>query len=169
MNRRVLAANVIVLAAVAAVLVSFNAPAQIISEQRVRTSAVTDQELMNFDLRAHRSELIISNMDLTPAQAEEFLPIYLDFDAELQNLWNERLKLIGRYAAEYQTIADDQADALLSAMLELDEKHVKIRKKYYREFKSALGGRIAARVMQLDRRLNSLLELQAAQSIPLVR
>lgn len=160
---------VVALIAGTGILVAFNAPAQIVSEQRAKQATLTHGDMMKFDLRAQRSELVAANMNLTTAQAGLFVPIYLDFDSELQNLWNERLKLVARYAAEYEMLTDDQADDLLTEMFRLDEDLLKIRKKYYREFKEALGAKTATRFIQIDRRLNSLLELQAAQSIPLVQ
>jgi hypothetical protein len=166
-NQRLSAVARVLLGAL--ILVAVDASAQIISAQQARSVISNDTEMLRLDLRAQRSELVAANMNLTATQAQTFLPIYLDYDSELQNLWNERLKLIAQYATQYETLTDDQADALLVAMLDLDSDLVKLRKKYYREFKDALGAKIAARFMQIDRRLNNLLEIQAQQSIPLVR
>lgn len=157
------------LAAVAlAVTAAFAATGQIINTQQARRAAASDHDLMKLDLRANRSVIVAEMMPLSASEAEAFLPVYLDYDTELQNIWNERLKLIAQYASEYDGITDAQAGALAVAMLDIDGDLVKLRKKYYRQFENAVGGRAAARFLQVDRRLNNLLELQASQSIPLV-
>lgn len=166
-NRKSRGARVAVVAL--CITAAWAAGAQIINNQPSRQTLRSDAELLRLDLRAHRAEIVMEIMQLTDAETEVFLPIYIDYDAALQNLWNERLKLIAQYASEYDGITDAQAGSLTEDNIGLDGDLIKLRKKYFREFEGALGGRIAARFFQVDRRLNNLLELQAAQSIPIVQ
>jgi hypothetical protein len=116
--------------AVVAVSIAWAATGQIISSKHSRAS---DADLLRLDLRAHRAEIVAEGMQLSDAHADVFIPIYIDYDAAIQNLWNERLKLIAQYASEYDGITDAQADALAVANLDLDADLGKLRKKYYRE------------------------------------
>jgi len=58
---------------------------------------------------------------------------------------------------------------LVEKSLDLDDDIAKLRKTCYRKLKKALSAKTAARFVQLDRRINSLLELQVSSSIPLVK
>lgn len=152
-----------------AVAAAWAAAGQIISSRESQRVLSSNSDMLRLDLRAHRAEIVAETMQLSEADAGVFLPIYIDYDSAVQNLWNERLKLIAQYASKYDGITDAQASALATANFDLDGDLLKLRKKYFRQFESALGGRIAARFFQVDRRLNNLLELQAAQSIPIVQ
>ncbi len=151
-----------------AVIVAWAATGQIINNKQGGYARANNGDLLRLDLRSHRAEIVDESMRLSEAESQIFVPLYIEYDAEVQNLWNERLKLIAQYASEYNGISDAQASALANANLDLDNDLLKLRKKYYKKFETALGGRAAARFFQVDRRLNNLLELQASQSIPLV-
>lgn len=151
-----------------AITVAWAATGQIINNQQGGLARSNNGDLLRIDLRAHRAEIVDESMHLGDAESKVFVPLYIEYDAEVQNLWNERLKLIAQYASQYDGISDTQASALATANLDLDNDLLKLRKKYYKKFEDAIGGRAAARFFQVDRRMNNLLELQAAQSIPLV-
>lgn len=151
------------------VLCGLPAPAQIVNTSEMPVNWQAEADLLRRDLRAEKREIVASNMGLTPMEADKFWPIYQDYEAELQLIWNQRIALIAEFGSLYPNVPDDRAAAMMEESLALDEDIAKLRKAYYRKFKKALSAKTAARFVQLDRRINSLLELQVSSSIPLVK
>lgn len=56
----------------------------------------------------------------------------------------------------------------MDSALDLDDRVTKLRRRYFRKFKRAVSATVAARFFQLDRRINSLVEIQLAERIPLI-
>jgi len=144
-------------------------PAQIVNTSDMPVNWQVEADMLRRDLRAEKREIVANNMGLTPTEADTFWPIYQEYEAELQLIWNKRITLIAEYASVYPDVTDEQAGTMMEESLALDDDVAKLRKTYYRKFKKALSAKTAARFIQLDRRINSLLELQVSNSIPLVK
>jgi hypothetical protein len=64
---------------------------------------------------------------------------------------------------------DAQADALADRMLMFDKSRTELRAEYYPKFKKAIGAKQAAKFLQVDNRLNLLVDLQIANAIPIIQ
>jgi len=73
---------------------------------------------------------------------------------------DEQLKSIQKYAETYQTLDDAGALALINALLDRDAKMTALRQHWLGEFQKVVPTRIAARVVQIDRRLSNLAQLE---------
>jgi hypothetical protein len=81
---------------------------------------------------------------------------------------DEQLKGIQQYVAGYDSLDDAAALALMKAHLDRDARMNALRQKWLGEFQKVLPGKLAARAMQIDRRLSNLAQLQISSQIPLV-
>ncbi len=126
-------------------------------------------ELLRIDLRGERSNVVLKNMSLSGTEPNAFWPLYEEYQGEAQKIWDERIELIKDYASVYPDVSEAQADNMITKSFDLDQKMDKLRKTYYGKFKAALSAKTAARFMQIDRRINNVMELQIANSIPLAK
>ncbi len=136
-------------------------------------SASTDQKAtlqsIEKDLLAARADIISKNLGLTADQAAKFWPTYEKYQAELKGIIDTQLQNVKKYAENYQTLTDAQAVELANATIDRDLAADGLRKKWLPEFQKVLPGKVAARFMQIDRRLSLLTQLELASQIPLVR
>jgi len=121
------------------------------------------------DLLTARADIISKNLGLTADQASRFWPVYEKYQAELKGIIDTQLQSVKKYAENYQTLTDAQAIELADATLDRDSSMAALRKKWFPEFQKILPGKVAARFMQIDRRLSLLTQLELASQIPLVR
>jgi hypothetical protein len=77
--------------------------------------------------------------------------------------------LIKEYANGFGTLSDNQALSLIKRSLSLDEQVAQLRSKYVPIVNQVLPGTKAATFFQLDRYLNTLIDLKVAGSIPVVQ
>jgi len=120
------------------------------------------------DLQGKRSDIIAKNMTLTAEQAAKFWPVYEQYQKEQNTIMDDQLKGVQQYVANYETLDDAGALALMNAHFDRDARMNTLRQKYLGEFQKVLPGKLAARVMQIDRRLSLAGQLSIADRIPLI-
>lgn len=152
---------------VLAIILGSVASAQIISNFNKRTATGQDLELLRSDVRAQKDEIMRLNFHLSPEEAEKFWPLYRDHELELSKIWDKRQEVYTRFVQNYRQLSDDEADAIVEATLDTDYKMTKLRKRYYYKIKRSVSASVATRFFQLDRRINNLIEIQIAESLPL--
>lgn len=128
-----------------------------------------DVALLRQDLRAKSKELITKNLQLTDAEAAGFWPLYNQYAAEVSKINDTRFGLIKRYADIYKTMTAEQADSMARLLGEADMTRINLRLQYLPKFEQALPGTKAALFYQLDRRLDSLFNVQMASQLPLIK
>ncbi|HKW62230.1 MAG TPA: hypothetical protein VJN89_06765 [Candidatus Acidoferrum sp.] len=125
--------------------------------------------LIRQDLRSNKKQTIAASLQLTEVEATKFWPLYDRYTMELSKLGDQRYALIKEYANGFGTLTDDQALSLLKRSLSLDEQVAQLRSKYLPIVNQVLPGTKTATFFQMDRYINSLIDVQVAGAIPLVQ
>jgi Spy/CpxP family protein refolding chaperone len=123
---------------------------------------------MRADMQMSRADIVAKNMTLTAEQAAKFWPIFDSYQKEQNVIMDAQLKDIQKYVAGYETLDDATALALINAHFDRDAKMNALRQKWMAEFQKVLPARLAARAMQIDRRLSLLAQLELSTKIPLI-
>jgi Spy/CpxP family protein refolding chaperone len=132
--------------------------------------ASVDSSLTAFraDLQSSRADIMAKNLSLTADQAAKFWPVFNAYQKEQNVIMDEQLKGIQQYVAGYDSLDDAAALALMKAHLDRDAKMNALRQKWLGEFQKVLPGKLAARAMQIDRRLSLVTQVELASRIPLI-
>lgn len=77
-------------------------------------------------------------------------------------------KLITAYAANFETMTDEKADAFFKESLAIDRDRVTVREKYVRKIRGVLPAIKAARFFQIENKLDAIINIALASEIPLV-
>ena len=125
-------------------------------------------ELLRSDVRQQKAEMMGAVMLLSAADAAKFWPIYSEYDAELTKVNDLRAANIQEYARTYSEMTDEKADELVQSGLAYEKQRSELLAKYYDRVKQALGATTAARFVQVEHQLLSIIDLQAASSLPIV-
>ena len=157
----------------AAVLVSVSVVAA--SRQQVQPAstagAVNIEEAMKAfraDLQASRADIIAKNVQLTAEQAAKFWPLFEKYQKEQSAIIDAQLKGVQQYAEKFEKLDDATALTLVKAHLERDGKMNALRQQWLGEFQKVLPGRLAARVIQVDRRISLAQQMEISSQIPLI-
>jgi hypothetical protein len=118
--------------------------------------------------RAGKADILGKTMALDSTQASAFWPVYKQYEAELQTLGDERVAIIQDLAEHFDSLDDAKAKALTDRQLALEERKLALTKKYRDEMSKVLPAKAVARWLQVESRLNKLVELSVASEIPLV-
>jgi hypothetical protein len=125
-------------------------------------------DLLRTDIRDQKVAIISGMMQFSEAEDAKFWPVYREYEQELSNINDERLRLIREYANAYDQLTDQVADRLAHAALDLEARRNALKTKYYERLTAILPARTAARLLQVENQILLLLDLQIAASLPVV-
>src|SRR5262247_261621 len=120
------------------------------------TTAPTQEQVMQQfrdDLQATAADMMAKGLTLTADQAAKFWPMFETFQKEQKAIIDEQLRSVVKFSQSYKQIGDAEAVAYVNALLARDQKIHDLRVKYLAKFQEVVPTRIAARAIQLDRRL----------------
>ena len=128
-----------------------------------------DQEIamLRSDLRSNRKQIVAANMKLTDSEAEKFWPTYEQYVTDLVKINDAKYALIKEYL-QNTNMGEEQADSLSKRWLAVDEAVVQLRLKYIPIFRKGLSARSTAMFFQIDRRVQLMIDLQLASSLPMI-
>ena len=141
---------------------------QTTSGASAQTTTDQDIELLRKDIRSQKKQIIAANINLTDTEAEKFWPLYDQYTAELVKINDTKYAVIKEYAANYNTLTDDQAISLMRKYLTVDQSVTQLRLKYMPLFQAVISGKKTALFFQMDRRLVMLIDVQLSAQIPMV-
>ena len=124
--------------------------------------------LLRKDVNAERAKLLGTIMQFDAEDAAKFWPIYRDYDAELSKLNDLRVANIREYAKSYSTMTDDKADELIKNGMAYQKQRGELLAKYYERVKQELGAITAARFVQVEHQLLTIIDLKIASALPVV-
>lgn len=124
--------------------------------------------LMRRAVQQEKSEIMGSVMALNAQDAAKFWPIYSSYDEELTKLNDQRVANFKEYARTYNDMTDAKADELIQKGMAFQKQRAELLAKTYDQMKAALGAITAARFVQVEHQLLSLIDLKIAASLPVV-
>jgi len=125
-------------------------------------------EQFRVDMQAIAADVMAKGLTLTAEQAAKFWPMFEAFQKEQKAIIDEQLKSLIKYGNTYRTMTDTDALAYANSLLQRDQKIHDLRLKYLAKFQSVVPPRIAARAIQLDRRLGLVAQVKISSQVPLI-
>jgi hypothetical protein len=126
-----------------------------------------DIQLLRQDIRAKRKQITASNMTLTPDEATKFWPIYDQYIQETIKVNDDRWAMIKDYAANYDSMTDQNAQNYMKRSVAIDQQLTALRGKYVSIFQRVVSPKKSAQWYQIDRRVDLLINFQLATLIPI--
>lgn len=140
------------------------------AEEPPSTQPTTEQVIEQFriDMQAAAADVMAKGLTLTAEQAAKFWPMFEAFQKEQKAIIDEQLKSLVKYENTYQKMTDADALAYANSLLQRDQKIHDLRVKYLAKFQEVVPARIAARAIQLDRRLGLVAQVKISSQVPLI-
>ncbi len=119
--------------------------------------------------QAERKMVVAKNMELSEEESSAFWPVYNDFHEALRKVNDRRVALIQQFAKDYETLSDEAAEQLVADYFDIQQERLKIRKSWVKRFNKVLPPRKVARYVQVENKLDAIVNFELARSIPLVQ
>ena len=126
-------------------------------------------ELMRKDLQTNKVAIITASIPLTEKQGEEFWPIYREYNNELSKLGDRRIAVLKKFAAGYDSLNNKQAHELVKESISIAQDRTNLLEKTYKKVAKVVGEVTAARFLQVENQMLTLVDAQIVSQVPLVK
>ena len=127
------------------------------------------QELLISQIQADKRAVVLSAMDLNEAEVRGFTPLYDEYQGEMKQIATRTSDLINKFAANYGSMTDGAAKEILKDFFAVREDRLALTKKYAKRMERALPPTKVLQWVQIENKLNALLDVEAAAIIPVSR
>jgi hypothetical protein len=136
-----------------------------------QSASATTQTLEQFrsDLQAKRADLMAKGLTLSAAEAAKFWPLFETFQKEQSAIVDGQLQATQKFVDGYANLTDADALKYVNALLERDAKMHDLRVKWLTKFQTVVSPKIAARAIQVDRRLGLTTQIGLSSQVPLIQ
>ncbi len=126
-------------------------------------------DLLRSDIATQKKALLTQALHMTEQQNEVFWPIYDDYQRELNRLGERRSAMLKDYSDHHESMTDKMAAGLTRRALDYEEKRLKLYRKYNGRFSKALSPKIAARWLQAEHVINTMIDVQIVSELPMMQ
>jgi hypothetical protein len=128
-----------------------------------------DAELLISQIQTDKRAIVLSTLQLTDPQVQAFTPIYDEYQREMKDLFGRGSEIINKFAANYGAMTDDAAKDIMKDFFKVRDDRNAILEKYAKKMQKALPATKVLQWLQVENKLNTLLDAEAAASIPVSR
>jgi hypothetical protein len=133
------------------------------------TNARDDVQLLISQIQSDKRAIVLRTLDLTDAQVALFTPVYDSYQAEMKGIMERSAAVLDKFAANYGSMTDEAAGEILKEWLKLrDDRNANIRK-HAKKLERDLPATKVLQWVQVENKLNTLLDMQAAEVVPIAR
>ena len=129
----------------------------------------SDFELMRSDIRTKKASLIADRMKFTDREASAFWPVYRQYEADLAAINDKKVSIMKDYMSRHDALTEQQAKQLAEDVFDVDQKTLDLREKCFGALEKAIPAKTIVRWLQLERRLQLLVDAQLAKDLPVIQ
>ncbi len=129
----------------------------------------TDMQVLKSAAAADKKGLMASTLDLTPAEAKKFWPLYEAYQRSLDAANRRRSAALEGVIGMNKPMTDLYARNLSNELTAADEAEIKARRTMQNRLLRALPAKKAARYLQLEAKIRALQAYDIAATIPLIK
>jgi len=137
--------------------------------QSVGASELANTQELIKELQADKRAIMLNTLALKPDQLAAFTPIYDEYQAEMKTLYTTGTNLLNRlFVADYGGMTDEESKAIQKAFFKLRHDRLDLLEKYSRKLDRKLPETKVLQFVQVENKVQALLDVAAAASIPIV-
>jgi hypothetical protein len=152
----------IIVAGLAAFGASIQAPAQ-------TANTVDDTQVLISQIQTDKRKIVLQTLALTDAQVAAFTPIYDEYQREMKVLFERGAANLDKFASNFGSMTDDAAGSILKESLKIRDDRNALMRKYVKKLDKVLPTTKVLQWAQVENKLNTLLDMQAAIAIPIAQ
>jgi Spy/CpxP family protein refolding chaperone len=133
------------------------------------TGLYADEQVVLKQIQTDKRALYASNLKLTESESVAFWKVYDEYELAAKKLDDRFLKLLNSYVAEYDTLSDEAAAAMLKEKMAIEKDRMALKQRYTAKVAKVLPPKKALRYAQVETRVENIVRGQTYSIIPLAR
>ena len=149
-------------------LICFIVASPLMAQQSISSKLQLDINVTRKVINDKRNTALAYNMSFTQNEKEKFWPVYREFREAMGKVGDKRVAVIVDYAEHMNSMTEARAKQLLDRSFAVQKETIKIKERYVRKFCKFLPETKVVRLMQVENRMDSMIDLKLAEGIPLM-
>jgi len=125
-------------------------------------------DLLRSDIKKERTDIINKVMQFSGDDAAAFWPLFKEYQAKMDKIGDENVEFMKEYAGIYWNMTNQQAKVIGDGWFDMRLREYKLRQESFGKFSEALSPAQALKIMQLDYRLDLVIDMQIASEMPMI-
>lgn len=149
-------------------LLCFTVASPLMAQQPLTAQAQREINISRKLINNKRNTTLAYNMSFTQEEKEKFWPLYREYRAAMATVGDKRLAGILDYVDHIDTMSEGKAKQLLNQYFTTEKEVIRVKEKYVRKFRRILPETKVVRLMQIENRMDSAVDLKIAEGVPLM-
>ena len=128
----------------------------------------SEVELIQAAIGMTKKDAVKEYIQVSDAQKDAFWQLYDEYETQRKDLGKQRIDLLVQYSKEYRSMTNEQADAWIKKVIELQGKTDKLIVTYFKKIKKATDPIVATQFYQIENYILSIIRMKVLNEIPLV-
>ncbi len=128
-----------------------------------------DTQMLLSQIQADKAAVVLKSLELTDPEARAFTPVYDEYQKERKEIAQRQIAELNKFASNYGSMTDKAAGEILKNWFKIQEDKNDLVKKYAKKFEHVLPKTKVLRFVQVENKLETVVDLQAARVIPLAK
>jgi hypothetical protein len=131
-------------------------------------SAKEEVEFIQSAIGMTKKDAVNEYVQFSDAQKDAFWQLYDEYETERKELGKQRIELLIQYGKEYRSMSNEQADAWITKVIDLQGKTDKLIVTYFKKIRKATDPIVATQFYQIENYILSIVRMKVLNEIPLV-
>jgi len=149
-------------------LICFIIASPLAAQQSIPPKLQLDINIQRKIINDQRNTALAYNMSFTQIEKEKFWPVYREYREAMGSVGDKRVAVIVEYAEYMNSMSQARAKQLLDRSFAVQKESIKVKERYVRRFRKFLPDTKVVRLMQVENRMDSMIDLKLAEGIPLM-
>ena len=149
-------------------LICFIVVSPLMAQQSITPKLQLDINIQRKVINDQRNTALAYNMSFTQIEKEKFWPVYREYREAMGSVGDKRVAVIVEYAEYMNSMSQARAKQLLDRSFAVQKESIKVKERYVRKFRKFLPDTKVVRLMQVENRMDSMIDLKLAEGIPLM-
>ena len=128
----------------------------------------SEVELIQAAIGMAKKDAVKEYVQVSDAQKDAFWLLYDEYETQRKELGKQRIDLLVQYSKEYRNMTNEQADAWIKKVIELQGKTDKLIVTYFKKIRKATDPIVATQFYQIENYILSIVRMKVLNEIPLV-
>jgi len=149
-------------------LLCFIVSSPLLAQQSMSVQTQREINISRKLINDKRNTALAYNMKFTQEEKEKFWPLYREYRTAMGEVGDKRLAVIVDYADHIDAMTEARAKQLLDRSFAVEKETIKVKERYVRKFRKFLPETKVVRLMQIEKRMDSMVDMKLAEGIPLM-
>src|SRR5262245_54200586 len=128
-----------------------------------------DAQMLLSQIAADKAAVVLHSLELTDPEARAFTPIYDEYQKERKAIGERQIATLNKFASNYGSMTEDAAGDILKEWFKIQEDKNDLVRKYSKRFDNVIPRTKVLRFVQVENKLETLIDMQAARVVPLAK